>query len=64
LLSQARPAGLKQLFGQAALLELYIILTAAVVLVLGSTGIPFLNWTTDTRYPSGGLRSLMAVRSM
>jgi hypothetical protein len=43
LLSQTKPAGRKQLFGQAALLELYMIFTAAVVLVLGSTGWPFLN---------------------
>jgi hypothetical protein len=36
--------------------------TAALVLVLGSTGMPFLNWTTERRYPSGGERSLIEVR--
>lgn len=38
LLSQTMPVGRKQPLGQAERLELYMMSTAAVLLVLGSTG--------------------------
>lgn len=63
LLSQAKLAGREQLLGQAPLLTLIIIFTAAVVLVLGSADWPFLNAATERRYPSCGERSLFLVRN-
>lgn len=51
LASHANPTGLKQPFGQLALLALYMMFCAAVVLVTGSTGCPVagLKATRETR---------------
>jgi hypothetical protein len=57
LLSQTKSGGRKQLLGQAQLLALIIMFAAAVVLVLGSTGLPFLN--SPQRYASPHAESIV-----
>ncbi len=49
LLSQAKPVGRKQPLGQLPRLEFCMMLTAAVVLVDGSTGWPSLNAILESR---------------
>lgn len=61
LLSHARPVGRKQELGHDPMFPFCMMFIAAEVLVLGCTGMPFLNSIFDRRYPSGGERSLFDV---